>query len=107
MVVAGAEAREAGRPGSGHPLPVPWRGGFNSGSTGGSSSPEGDLQGALAELDRGRFSPRGNPPLILSAPASLGSPRDPRAGRERGRRPQHHEAVVGRAAAWRPALRTR
>lgn len=107
MVVAGAEAREAGRPGSGHPLPVPWRGGFNSSSTGGSSNPEGDLQGAPAELDPGRFSPRGNPPLIIWAPASLGSPRDPRAGRERRRRPQHHEAVVGRAAARRPALRTR
>lgn len=54
------------------------------------------------------FHPGGDPQLILSAPASRWSPRDPRAGRELRRRPQHHEAVVGRAAAWRPAaLRTR
>ncbi|XP_062951062.1 low-density lipoprotein receptor-related protein 4 [Cynocephalus volans] len=37
VAVAGAAARGAGRPGPGHPLSVPWWGGFGSGSTGGSS----------------------------------------------------------------------
>lgn len=52
-VVAGAETRGAGRSGSGHPLRVPWRGGFGLSSTGGGSGREGDLQGELAALDPG------------------------------------------------------
>lgn len=100
-VVAGAETRGAGRSGSGHPLRVPWRGGFGFGSTGRDSGRERDFRASWPRWTRG------DPQLILSAPAFRWSPRDPRAGRELRRRPQHHEAVVGRAAAWRPALRTR
>lgn len=61
VVVAGAEARGAGRSGSGHPLRVPWRGGFGFGSTGEGSGREGDLQGEPAALDPGHFPPRGGP----------------------------------------------
>ena len=86
------------------PLPVPWRGGFGSARTGGSSKPEA-TGGARPQPWTGTRPLSGEPPPIPSGAPSRGSRRNPRAGRERRRR--HHEAAVRRAAAWRPALRTR
>lgn len=91
MAVAGAAARGAGRPGPGHPLPVPWRGGFGSGSTGGSSGRRATC-GARPPPRTGTLSLRDPAPTPSSA-RSRGSRRDPRpagsAGGGRGtmRRP--------------------
>lgn len=100
VAVAGAAARGAGLLGPGHPLPVPWRSGFDSGCTGGSRGRRATC-GVRPPRRTGTL-PLGDPP-----PRVPREPAGPPGGRERRRLRRHHEAAVGRAAARRPALRTR
>jgi hypothetical protein len=87
VAVAGAAALGAGRPGAGHPPPCPlagqlrlqhWR----------RQRPEGNLRGARAAVDSGRFpapSPLpGDPRLTPSTALSRGSRRDPRSAGSTG-----------------------
>lgn len=85
-------------------------------SPGGAASAPAALEEAAAAGGRLRGAPAAvDPDASLRVPTSDSlrravprEPAGPQAGRERRRRrTRHHEAVVGRAAAWRPALRTR